>query len=73
MITGRDPRALVRSASDLALAAHQAGARVEWVAGDVRRANRRAQHGGRGSRRFGGLDILVNNAGVGILVEAARR
>jgi NAD(P)-dependent dehydrogenase (short-subunit alcohol dehydrogenase family) len=71
VITGRDPNALRSAASDLALPAHHGGARIEWVAGDVRHEQGARAMVDAAVSRLGGLDILVNNAAVGILVDVA--
>jgi NAD(P)-dependent dehydrogenase (short-subunit alcohol dehydrogenase family) len=71
IITGRDPNALRSAASDLALQAHHGGARIEWVAGDVRHEDGARAMVDAAASRLGGLDILVNNAAVGIMVEVA--
>ena len=71
LITGRDAAALAASADALGEHGRPAGARVEWLAGDVRREGDARAMVDEAARRFGGLDILVNNAAVGILVETA--
>jgi NAD(P)-dependent dehydrogenase (short-subunit alcohol dehydrogenase family) len=70
-ITGRDPNALRTAVSDLALPAHHGGARIEWVAGDVRLEDSARAMVETAAGRLGGLDILVNNAAVGIMIDVA--
>jgi 3-oxoacyl-[acyl-carrier protein] reductase len=71
LITGRDAATLAASADALGQRDRPSGARVEWMAGDVRRESDARAMVDEAARRFGGLDILVNNAAVGILVETA--
>jgi NAD(P)-dependent dehydrogenase (short-subunit alcohol dehydrogenase family) len=71
MIAGRGEPALRQAASDLTVAAHNGGVRIDWVAGDVRVEADARRMVEAAAARLGGVDILVNNAAVGIMVEAA--
>jgi NAD(P)-dependent dehydrogenase (short-subunit alcohol dehydrogenase family) len=71
MIAGRDQHVLRSAVSDLSLASHHGGVRVDGVAGDVRVEREARAMIEAAVERFGGLDILVNNAAVGILVNTA--